>query len=199
MSRVQQVTQSQASKVSMNLITHLENELGPICEGWGEAGQIRVAKFQDQPWDGVSTYSTIGFSHHPLSATAGEQKRIRAELLFSAYSQVRGSEIASVLLTFSEYLIGQGRALLRGDVVGPSRELIPGSQLCALYASMPVFFDDNFSVFCGSDFSTVLIWLIPLYESEANYVKACGWDRFEDRMESMSVDFCNLRRPIMPL
>lgn len=183
----------------MSIVNHLENELGLICEGWGETGQIKVAKFQEQSRDGVSTYSTIGFSHHPLLATADERKRIRAELLFSAYSDVPGSEIASVLLTFSEYLIGQDRALLRGDVVGPSRDLVSGSQLCALYASIPVFFDDSFSVYRGSEYDTVLIWLIPLYESEAKYVDAWGWDQFEDRMENMDVDFWNLQRPKMAL
>lgn len=183
----------------MTLIEHLENGLGPIMRGWGEAGQVKVAEFHDRPLDGVSTYSTIGFSHHPLQVTSESNKLVRAELLFSAYPEFSGDEIASVLLSFVEYLIAQDQALLRGDVVGPSGALVSKSSMRAVYASIPVFFDDEFSVYPMSEPNTVFIWLIPMYASGANYVKRFGWECFEEQLEVLDVDYWNLRRPSIPL
>lgn len=176
-----------------NIVQHLESHLGEIAGGWGHAGEIQVVQFPDQPQPGVVTYSTLGLSSTPLQMNQG--RTVRQELLVSVDSSFEARSVASFLVTFAEYVRAQNRALLRGDVVGPSGPLIPGERASAVYASVPVFFDDDFATYRGSSPPTVLVWLIPLPREDAEFVKAQGWESFEDKLESAAVDFWDLNRP----
>ena len=179
--------------MTSNLVQHLESYLGEIARGWGDAGEIQVVQFPDQPQPGVVTYTTLGLSSTPLPMNQG--RTVRQELLVSVDSSFESKRLASFLATFAEYVRAQNRALLRGDVVGPSEPLIPGVGASAVYASIPVFFDDAFATYRGSSPPTVLVWLIPLPLEDAEFVKMQGWEAFEDKLESAAVDFWDLNRP----
>lgn len=182
--------------MSNDIVQHLEAHFGKIARGWGDAGGIQVAQFPDQPQKGIVTYSTLGLSSIPLPMNQG--RTVRQELIFSVESSFDARSVASFLVTFAEYVRAQNRALLRGDVVGPSDPLIPGVRASAVYASLPVFFDDDVATYHGSSPPTVLVWLIPLPPEDAEFVKAQGWESFEDKLEVASVDFWNLNRaPLM--
>jgi hypothetical protein len=178
--------------VKPNLVQHLESHLGLINEGWGDTSEIKVVAFRDQPHQGVVTYLTLGLSDYLLPMTHG--RKVRQELLVSVYSRYNSKDVAAFLVSFSEYIVSQNRALLRGDVVGPSQPLVPNVSANAVYASIPVFFEDDFRTFDGSSPPTVFVWLIPLPSSDAEFVKQSGWDAFEDRLEASEVDFWDLDR-----
>lgn len=179
--------------MTANIAQHLEQHLGTIAEGWGDRGGIQVVRFPDTPEPGVDTYSTLGLSETALPMSGG--RAVRQELLVTVYASYDRTAVASFLLSFAEYIASQKRALLRGDVVGPSIPVIPGVRANAVYASMPVFFPDEFSTFRGSDPATVMVWLLPLPPVDAELVKSQGWDAFEDRLEAEAVDFWDLDRP----
>jgi hypothetical protein len=179
--------------MTTNITKHLEDYLGTIARGWGDKGDVQVVQFLDQPQKGVVTYSTLGLSLTPLPLN--ESKAVRQELLVSVDADFDPRQVSSFLVTFSEYVRGQKRALLRGDVIGPSEPLIPGVQARAVYASLPVFFAESFATYCRSIPPTVLVWLIPLPCEDAEYVKRHGWESFEERLETMPVDFWDLNRP----
>lgn len=92
-------------------------------------------------------------------------------------------------------MLAQNRALLRGDVVGPSAPLIAGVRVCGVYASNPVFFDDAFATFAGSTPPTVIVYLIPLPREDAALVRSLGWEAFEEKLEVSEVNFGDLNRP----
>jgi hypothetical protein len=179
----------------VSLIDHLERSLGKISGGWnlpGKDGALQVVRFLDQPNVGVSTYVTLGVSRAVLPL--GNGREVRQELLISAHDEFDPEQVASFLLTFSEYFLNQRRALLRGDVVGPSSPLIPGAEVVAVYASLPTMFGDEFWTFSGSTPPTVLVWLIPVHDEEVAFIKANGWSAFEDLLEARNPDLCDLRR-----
>ncbi|MEZ4295376.1 MAG: suppressor of fused domain protein, partial [Polyangiaceae bacterium] len=178
--------------MSETLVQHLEKHLGRIAQGWADTGDIQVVQFPNQPHRDVVTYSTLGLSSTPLLTPGG--RTMRQELLISVGCTFEPKEIASFLLTFAEHVRGQHGALLRGDVVGPSEPLIPGARSRAVYASIPVFFEDDFATYPGSSPPTVLVWLIPLPLEDAILAKAHGWEAFEEMLETADVDFWDLNR-----
>lgn len=179
--------------MTKSLTHHLETHLGRIVRGWGDDGDIQVVMFSNEPEPGVNTYCTLGLSSTPLPMADG--RGVRQEFLVSVFDTYDGEQVASLLLTFADYVRQQRRALLRGDVVGPSAPVVPGTQARALYAAIPVFFPDQFATFHGSEPPTVFVWLIPQPANEAEYVKRVGWERYEDRLEAEGVDFWSLDRP----
>lgn len=179
----------------MSLIEHLEKHLGKIDQGWGESStssKVVAVRFRDQPMDGVVTYVTLGMSNHVLQMPKG--LTVRQELVFIANEQYPSAQIASFLYTFSDFLISKKRALLRGDVIGPSTPVIPGVRMNSVYAAIPVVFEDSFATYRSSDPATVFVWLVPLIESEASIAKKIGWSKFEDFLERENIDFWNLDR-----
>jgi len=181
--------------MTRDLVEHLEAHLGTMVGGWGNQGDIPVTMFPNQPRPGIVTYSTLGLSKKPLPLPGG--RTVRQELVVSVDASYDPKIVASFLITFADYIRKQDRALLRGDVVGPSEPLIPGVKARAVYAAIPVFFSDEFATFRGSEPPTVFVWLIPLPAEDAEYVKATGWESFEDRLEKADINFWNLDRPAL--
>lgn len=179
----------------MNIIDHVESFLGSICKGWTLSEQtdaIQVVRFADQPFPGVSTFVSLGLSRKPLLMPNG--RNVRQELVFSADARYSEDEVASFMLTFCEFILARQQPLLRGDVVGPSSLIVKSADKNAVYATIPTIFPDGFRTFSDSGSDTVLVWLIPLASSEADFVKSYGWSRFEDILEAKDPDLTNLNR-----
>lgn len=177
------------------LIRHMERYLGPIDYGWsspqGPQG-IQAVRFLGQPHEGATTYTTLGMSQRVLPMP--KNRKVRQELLIFAEKGYPGKELASFLLTFCEYVMSQKQALLRGDVVGPASPLIPDVRCNSVYASIPVMHADGLATYEGSKPATVFVWLVPLLDVEASYIRSNGWSRFEDILEAKNPDFGNLNR-----
>jgi hypothetical protein len=74
-------------------------------------------------------------------------RKIRQELVFTANENFSARQIASFMLTFSNYVLARNQALLRGDIIGPSEPLISDVAVNSVYASIPVLFDESFNVY----------------------------------------------------
>lgn len=113
----------------MTIIEHLERHLGPIAEGWGtpissdDQSRVRIVRFSNVPYDGAMTFCTVGHSDHVAEMDDG--RTVRQELLFSTAGSYPADQVASFLLTLSSYLRSRTKALLRGEVIGPSAPVIP--------------------------------------------------------------------------
>ena len=77
-----------------------------------------------------------------------------------------------MLQQIADEFIQTGCAPLRGQVFGPRGPLIPGSELAALYAAIPVYFPDDFAAHQSAEWTTVFVWLVPISASEAKCVSA---------------------------
>lgn len=184
----------------MSIIDHIEAFLGPINEGWKlseSSSGIKVIGFREQPFKGVVTYVTLGLSEHALPMP--DNRNVRQELVFSADERFDKGAIASFLATLAEFVLSKSQALLRGDVIGPSAPIISGVPLNAVYAAIPVVYDDGFATYKGTTPPTVLVWIIPLHEEEAEFVKRTGWSKFEEILEITEPDLWDLNRARVPL
>ncbi len=179
-----------------SIVQHLERHLGDLDSGWRcpeSAGGLKVVRFRGMPCEDATTYVTLGLSERVLPLR--DDKGVRQELLLPAYDRFPPEQIASFLITFAEYIASKKQALLRGDVVGPSDPLIPGATVNAVYAAIPVLFDDDFATFHGTTPPTVFVWALPVLEKEARYIAEHGWSPFEDALESADPDLLDLGRP----
>lgn len=189
--------------VTPGLVEHLERALGPIRTGWAVAPDGAKTPFQIVRFAGGSgadsvAYSTLGLSRRVLPSPTSDL-RIRQELLMLAPDALEPDNVASLLLQVGEMAIRMGRALLRGDVIGPAGALVPGSDLTALYVTMPTYFPDEFATYSDDDGTIVIAWLVPITDSEADYVSNHGWDAFEDRLSEQDPDLVDFHRTAMTL
>lgn len=179
----------------MNIIDHAEKFLGKISQGWKEhlsSDSLQVVRFEDSPFESVDTFFTLGLSHHELIIS--DKKKVRQELILPLSSVSLAEKIVSVMLFICELILKDHNALLRGQVIRLPVDAAKKLGLDAMYCAIPVFMSDNFATFSGSQPPTVVVWVIPIYTSEANYVDKNGWGKFEDLLEEKNPDLFSLER-----
>lgn len=185
------------------LVEHFERVLGPVHTGWstdpdGAPMPFQIVRFAGGSDSDSVGYSTLGLSRRALvSPTSG--RRIREELLMLAPEKMPADTVVSLLLQVGTMVLSSGRPLLRGNVIGPSGPLTPGSALTALYVTMPVYFPDDFATFSDATGDVVIVWLAPISSSEADYVARHGWESFEDQLVTHDPDLIDFQRPTLKL
>jgi hypothetical protein len=60
----------------------------------------------------------------------------------------------------------------------------------ALYAAVPVYLPDEFGQFGD----VVIVWLVPVSRSEADFVFVRGWPAFEERLIDIDPDLTDVDR-----
>ncbi|GAB7126931.1 suppressor of fused domain protein [Silvimonas sp. JCM 19000] len=174
---------------------HIEGHLGPISSGWSDGASshgIQVVCFKEQPIPGITTYVTLGLSENELDLPKG--RKIRQELVVSANDSFAGGDVAAFLLSLAEHIKIRGRAVLRGEVIGPWRPLISNATVNAVYVTNPTPFDTGFAEFSGAELPVIFALLVPITTEEAGLVSDHGWSWFEDVLESQDPDVWNLIR-----
>jgi hypothetical protein len=179
-----------------DLVSHIEDALGPIDGGWSETARgaplwFKVVRILAQPVHGATTFVTLGLSDVELALPSG--KGVRQELVFCCYAKHETTAIPGLLKTVGEELLKSGKALARGDVLGPAGPLFDGD-LTAFYASLPVVFPKPLATWDGSVPPTVFVWLVPVTSDEANVVARQGWSEFETILEASDPDLLDLHR-----
>lgn len=166
------------------VLAHFERHLGETVGGWSQdaAGvqlPFDVLRFDGVPHGGCASYATVGLSEHKLS---GPRKDLRLELIMGL--SAAAAPPVSVLAGVGEEILARHQALLRGEVVKV------GGEIDWLYATVPVYYPDALAQFDD----VAVVWLVPVRESEAQFVKRHGWDAFEDRVADADPDLTDLRR-----
>lgn len=185
------------------LIDHFERVLGPVHTGWledpeGAAMPFRIVRFSGGSDADSVGYATVGLSRTPLlSPVSG--RPMRQELLMLAPDALPTDNVVSLLFQVGTMVLGSQRPLLRGNVIGPASSLVPGSELTALYVTMPVYFPDAFATFSDQDGDVVICWLAPITTPEADFVSRHGWDAFEDQLVEQDPDLVDFQRASLKL
>ncbi|MFB7842849.1 suppressor of fused domain protein [Microbacterium sp. NPDC056052] len=180
------------------IVEHFEKALGPITLGWaldsdGTKMPFQIVRFARGSDDNSVGFATIGLSRYALSSPVSGRE-IRQELFMLAPKSQAPDTVVSLLLQVGSAALGRGRPLLRGDVIGPAGSIAPGSELTALYVTMPVYFPDEFATFTGSEGSVVVAWLVPISTPEADFVALRGWDAFEADLAQKDPDLVDFYR-----
>lgn len=179
----------------MSLIQHVENHLGSIERGWKDNQSdktLQVVSFLDCPGETVSTFVSLGMSDEVLEMK--DSRKVRQELVFSAYTISISNMVVSFLISLCEGILSRGKAVLRGEVIPLSPELAERIGFEFVYCTIPVFFEDDFCSYDETSPSTVMVWVLPIYKSEAKYIDRNGWESFEDLLEEKDPDLCSMER-----
>lgn len=188
------------------LIDHLEARLGRLAGAWSvrdgaPEGAAQVGWFTGGVFEDIQSCATTTLHRtHLVSPTTGEPRHLE---LLGCSRPLAGDEygpLPGVLEWVAERLATTGRAVRRGDVVPMPMPLTPGGSLTALYAAMPVCFDDSFfSVTLENGTHVSVVWMVPLHGIEAEYVEKHGWPDFENELTKQNPDLFDLGRPQMSL
>ena len=159
-------------------LDHLEKHLGTFSSVWSSriGSTIRALRFDDRPVEGASTYATLGLSEQVLRRHDGEA--IREELLLCALDRFDSDALGHFLLSLADSLVALQDPLVRGDVMGPSDVIIPGSTLQAVYAAEPTLFE-GFTFSSDAAEPVEWIWVLPITASEAAFIQSKGPQEFE--------------------
>jgi antitoxin YqcF len=184
-----------ANKNLMPLREHYERKLGAIARGWFDEKQvhgIQIVSFKAQPEPGVTTFATLGLSRYVLDLSDTQQ--IRQELLISANDVFSADAVAGLVLSLAEHVAQRGKALLRGEVIGPGEPVISGSTLTAVYVTNPSPFDKSLTEFASESPATVFAYLVPITAAESSLVREHGWSWFEAQLEAQNPDIWDMAR-----
>jgi hypothetical protein len=92
-------------------------------------------------------------------------------------------------------MVERGWGLRRGEVIGPRGKLFEHGTTTALYAAAPVYLPDDFAECAEGNRTIVLVWLVPITDDEAEYVRTHGWNSFEDALVAEDPDLTVVDRP----
>jgi hypothetical protein len=181
------------------LIDHLERYLGPIAGGWTDDPDGNPMPFQlvhnRQAGNGTDTYGTLGLSEHLLmSPITGDDHRIELIMLAPAATNDPTPVLAS-LLGIGATLIRVHEAPSVGDLfrnVGPLRQI---SAMDTLYAGRVLLWPREFADFGEGTSRVSPLWLMPVSEAEAHYVREHGWSEFEKLLIEHDPDPADFHRP----
>jgi hypothetical protein len=181
-------------------VQHLERHVGRISETLstgadGELLPVTVALLEKGPVQGARTLATVGLSETPL-LLAENGNRVRQELVILFREGFDHQTLPGVLQQIAIETLTLGRALLRGEVLGPRGQLVHGYDMTALYVSVPTCFRRSFHVYEPEDEEPVFIaWLFPITTAEARFVEEQGFDEFERELECRDPDLLDFDRP----
>lgn len=180
----------------MELINHIEKYLGKITSGESitteEFGKLQFLKFENQPFENIVTYSTLGLSNHILNIKDG--KDVRMELIASVNDTEEGSAINDLLHYIAHKMLINHKAILRGQVIPIPNNILRNS-FESVYVSIPVFFEEEFASLKGTDPDVIFAWVFPLFRNEADFIQKEGWNKFEDYLQENEIDnFWDLKR-----
>lgn len=176
------------------LIGHFERYLGEIEIGWSKDADgfelpFQVVRFAPGALSGCVVFSTLGLSSTVLPSRRSG-KPVRHEFMMIVPERFREGPVPGLLQQVGLDVLASGSALLRGDVLGPHGSLLAMSKMEALYAAIPVYLPDEF----GQVDDVVIVWLVPVSRSEADFVAARGWPAFEERLIDVDPDLTDVDR-----
>lgn len=182
----------------VTLTDHIESHLGSIEAGWSKNVQgwdmpFQVVRCGDGFGAGTVAFTTLGLSRCRLASPMSD-KLIRQELVCAVYSTEAG-HVPALLQTLGSEMLARRHPLLRGDVISLPGHLFPNSAMRAVYISLPVYLPDSFEVYEPGSVDTVMSWVVPITEGEAQFVSSHGWDAFEDLLEAQDPNLLDVRRP----
>src|SRR6266487_252131 len=87
--------------------------------------------------------------------------------------------------------------LLQGQVLDmkPDGSLLEGTTMSALYSTVPTYFPDEFQLIEEGEEPIDIGWLIPIYRSEATWIREHGYEAFESLLVEQDPDVMDFGRP----
>jgi hypothetical protein len=176
----------------------IARQLAAVFGGTPHVGEYRnttdtlsvdIFSCRDRPVGGVTSYSTIRLSDHPMPWGEGE---------FPARLELAGACVSTVtsfpnLLASAAFHIVQSHAVYHPGAVIPdlARQTQGSSTLPHVYLTAPFLWGDALNMLdCGTK-SVAWLLAMPISESEYAFLQAHGDRAFERALQEQNTDFCN--------
>jgi antitoxin YqcF len=158
-----------------------------------EQRTVGILSARDRPEEGLTAYSTVGLSDHPMPWGDGEFPT-RLELVGMCTSDVE--RFANVLAT-AAFTIMRSGAVHRPGTVMPDcvTQSIPSSPLPHLYLTSPYLWEEGLGTHDLGSKKVTWLLAIPISPSEEGYLRQHGQQAFERVLAEREVDVANLNRP----
>ena len=170
------------------LVEHVEAHLGTIAGEWdtdpdGRELPFRIVHYEGKAPPGTEIFSTLGLSDHALS-----DRGARIELIMIAPARLTPGTIPPILVAAGELPLELDDVPNVGDTfrsIDPLREISP---MDCLYVGRPLYQPPELNPFDNGDDEVLFLWLIPVYDHEADFIDEKGWAAFESLMWELDVD-----------
>lgn len=171
------------------IITHVEQYLGPVIDGWkttgdGESLAFPLARFNPMPQEGWSVLATLGLSAFSFAQPSG--KELRQELLLCWPDAAMEDSVPSHLYGVGKAMMAGGEAVGLGALLPlPKEPILPSGHAepwVAWFVTAPFFLPEAATICRGTEPPTVLTWLVPVYAKEAEMIDAQGPEAFEAKL-----------------
>ena len=174
------------------LIGHVERHLGPIAGEWdtdpdGNPLPFSIVHYERRAGratpDGAEVFSTLGLSDHPLGAQGH-----RVELMMIVPATLTRGTVPPILLHAGVMPVDADEVPQYGDRFSAVHALTAVSPMDNLLVCRPLYQPSDFSPFDNGFERVHFLWLIPVYDLEAEYAEFEGWHAFEQLMWDLDVD-----------
>ncbi len=158
-----------------------------------ESLSVDLLRCEDRPCGGVTSYSTVGLSDHPMLKD-GQEFPTRLEL--AGACATADQSFANILASAAFCIIRTQRLYSPGSVMpGYVREYYPSTTVPHLYLTAPFLWEDTLKTLdCGTKKVSWLL-VVPISDAECKYLEEHGDDALEDLFEKHQIDIFNLTRP----
>lgn len=153
---------------------------------------IDIVLFEDRPWAGVTSYSTLRLAEHAMYQD-GEEFPTRLELAGACASS---SELFPNALVTAALIIGLSNRLYSpGSVIpGCVSEYYPDSTVPHLYLTAPFLWEDSLTTLDCGPYKVSWLLAVPISETERAYSLRHGDEALEDLFEARQIDIFDLWR-----
>jgi antitoxin YqcF len=164
-----------------------------VSKYWDESNvsNIDILSTADRPYEGITSYSTIGLSDHSIEYTV-DGTPLRIEIVGASASEYK--QFPNVLATCAFYIINSNFLVSHGKVF---RDMIkmyyPNSEMKHVLFASPFLWEDLKTL----DFPNKKVaWLlaVPISENEYIFAQEKGTDSLEELFEEKEIDIFDLER-----
>jgi Suppressor of fused protein (SUFU) len=156
--------------------------------------RLHVLRYRTGEHSDVATYVTLGLAELVVRQETGD---VRQELLFECHQRFASDAWVSVLTFVAGRVAIDGAAVPAFEVVALDTALRKVTGVAALLCFTPIYHSSSLHVIEGTDPPTVVVWLVPLHETEAALARRDGWESLVSILEQRQPDLLDLkRRPI---
>lgn len=158
-----------------------------------EALSVDVLRCDNRPCAGVTSYSTIGLSDHPMCTVDGDEFATRLEL---AGACATTAELFLEILGSAAFCILRSRKIYApGDALpGYVSEYYPSTTVPHLYLTAPFLWEDELTTLRCETKSVSWLLAVPISDGELAYLRKQGDSNLEDVFEEQQIDIFDLYR-----
>jgi hypothetical protein len=158
-----------------------------------ETLSVDMLRCGDRPYSGVTSYSTIGLSDHPMFIDDGSEFGTRIEL---AGACATAAEFFPNVLASAAFCIIRTKKLYSpGSVMaGYVREYYPSTTVPHLYFTAPFLWEDSLKAIECETKKVSWLLVVPISDAELEFLRKNGDDALEDTFERHQIDIFDLNR-----